>query len=71
MFYRLKLYFVVKAVHQFIPNVVVFQLATGEPRWYIVGSYLAPEDTSTIKSVVVTLKEHPGAPDCWWRGIST
>ena len=36
-----------------------FQLATGARRWYIIGSYLAPDDTSTIESVVAALKERP------------
>ena len=52
-------YFAVEAVQQFQPNVVVFQLETGGRRWYIVGCYLAPDDTSTIESVVVALKERP------------
>ena len=44
---------------KFGPNSVVFQLATGERRWYIVGCYLAPDNTSKIESVVVALKEQP------------
>ena len=32
-------------------------MATGERRWYIVGCYLASNDTSMIESVVVALKE--------------
>ena len=59
MFYRPAPHFVVEAVQQFGPNVVSFQLATGERRWYIVGCYLAPDDTLTIESVVVALKERP------------
>ena len=30
-------------------NVIVFQLVTGARRWYIVGCYLAPDDTLTIE----------------------
>ena len=30
-----------------------------ERRWYIVGCYLAPENISTIESVVAALKERP------------
>ena len=48
-----------EAVRQFRPNVVSFQLATGARRWYIIGCYLAPNDTSTIESVVTALKERP------------
>ena len=36
-----------------------FQLATKAWRWYIIGCYLAPDDTSTIESVVAALKERP------------
>ena len=31
----------------------------GARRWYIIGCYLAPDDTSTIESVVAALKERP------------
>ena len=48
-----------EAFQKFRPNVVGFQLATGERRWFTVGCYLAPNDTSTIDSVVAELKELP------------
>ena len=44
---------------KFGPNVVGFQLLTGEWQWYIVGCYLFPDDTSTIKSFVAAFKELP------------
>ena len=56
VFHRPALNFVVEAVQQFGPNVVDFQLATGARWWYIVGCYLAPDDTSKIESVVAALK---------------
>ena len=59
MFYRPSPHFAVEAVRQFGPNGVVFQLATVACRWYIIGCYLAPDDTSTIESVVAALKERP------------
>ena len=59
VFYRLALHFAVEAVQQFGPNVVGFQLAIGGRWWYIMGCYLAPDDTSTIESVVSALKERP------------
>ena len=50
-----------KFIQQFRPNVVGFQMATGEQRWYIIRCYLAPNDTSTIESVVAALKDrHQG-----------
>ena len=45
VFYRPSPNFAVEAVHHFGPNVVVFQLATGARQWYIIGYYLAPDDT--------------------------
>ena len=46
-------------MQQFGPNVVGFQLATGARRWYIIGCYLAPNNTSTIESVIAMLKGWP------------
>ena len=51
--------FAVEAVQQFGPNIVGFQMETGERRWYIFGCYLAPDETLTIESVVAALKERP------------
>ena len=48
-----------EAVQQFGPNVKGFQLATGARRWYIVGCYLAPDNTSKIERVVEALRERP------------
>ena len=59
VFYRPSLCYAVEAVQQFRTNVVGFHLATGERRWYIVGCYLIPDDTSMIDSVVAALKERP------------
>ena len=46
-------------MRQFGANVVGFQLVTGARRWFIIGCYLAPDNTLTIKSVVAALKERP------------
>ena len=59
VFHRPAPNFAVEAVHQFESNVAGFQLAIGERQWYIVGCYLAPDDTLTIESVVAALKERP------------
>ena len=45
IFYRSEPHFAVEAVDKFRPNVIDFQLATEARRWYIVGVYLAPEET--------------------------
>ena len=59
VFYRPSPHFAMEAVRQFGSNVVSFQLATGARRWYIIGFYLSPDDTSTIESVVAALKDLP------------
>ena len=46
-------------MQQFGPNVIGFQLATGARQWYIVGCYLAPNDTLKIERVVEALRERP------------
>ena len=48
-----------ESVRQFGPNIVGFQLETGAQRWNIIGYYLAPDDTSTVESVVSALKKRP------------
>ena len=52
-----------ETVQQFGPNVVNFQMETGERRCNILGSYLAPDDTLTIESVVAALKERPSGAE--------
>ena len=59
LFYRSKPHFVVDVVEKFGPNVLGFQLATGARRWYIVGEYIAPEDTETMERVVAEIRKKP------------
>ena len=49
----------IDAIHQFGPNVVRFQLTTGEQKCYIIGCYLAPDDALMIESALVALREIP------------
>ena len=53
----------VEAVRKYGLNMIGFQLATGARRWYIVGCYLAPDDTSTIERVVEALRDRPKGVD--------
>ena len=46
-------------MEKFGPNVIGFQLATGARRWYIVGCYLAPDNTSMMERVVEALRSRP------------
>ena len=48
-----------EAVEKFGPNVLGFQVATGEQRWYIVGAYIAPEDEETMERVVAEIGRKP------------
>ena len=59
LFYRSKPHFVVEAVEKFGPNVLGFQLAMGARRWYIIGVYIAPEDTETMERVVAAIRKKP------------
>ena len=52
-------HFVVEAVERFGTNVLGFQVATGERRWYIVGAYIAPEDEETMEKVVTAIGRKP------------
>ena len=56
IFHRPAPHFAVEAVQKFGPNVIGFQLATGARRWYIVGCYLTPDDTSTIERVLEAIR---------------
>ena len=38
---------------------MIFEVATGARRWYIIGCYLAPNDTETIERVVTALGDRP------------
>ena len=59
LFYRPSPILAVEAIREYGPNVMSFEVATGARRWYIIGCYLAPDNTSTIESVVAALKERP------------
>ena len=48
-----------EAVRKYGPNVMIFEVATGARRWYIIRCYLSPDNTLTIESVVAALKYRP------------
>ena len=56
IFYHSEPHFAVEAVEKFGPNVISFQLAAGARRWYIVGVYLAPDDTETMERVIEAIR---------------
>ena len=37
----------------------IFQLDSGERRWYIVGYYIAPDDVATIERVIAAIGQCP------------
>ena len=49
----------VEAVEKFGPNIIGFQLVMGARRWYIVGVYLAPDDTETMERVTEAIRSRP------------
>ena len=62
-----------EAVRKFRPNIVRFQLATGNTGkrwWYIVGCYLDPNDTLTVDCFVAALKEGPRGAELLVAGYS-
>ena len=59
LFYRSTPHFVVEALERCGPNVMGFQLATGEQQWYIVGAYVAPKDEVTMETVVAAIGRKP------------
>ena len=59
IFYRSEPHFAVEAVEMFGPNVIGFQIVTGERRWYIVGVYLAPDNTETMERVTKAIRSQP------------
>ena len=59
LFYRPTPHFVVEAVERCGPNVMVFQVVTGERRWHIIGAYVAPEDEVTMETVVAAIGRKP------------
>ena len=48
-----------EAVRDYGLNVLIFEVATGGRRWYIIGCYLAPDDARTIERVVTALGDQP------------
>eukprot|EP00978_Attheya_sp_CCMP212_P036150 scaffold161999_cov90-Attheya_sp.AAC.1 len=53
----------VEAYQAYCPNVLSFQLVSGQKRWYVVGAYVPPADTSTIEYVSKALDDRPEGVD--------
>ena len=68
LFYRPTPHFVVEAVDRCGPNVMVFQVATGERRWHIVRAYVAPEDEVTMETVIAEIGRKPPGADLMVAG---
>ena len=62
LFYGPTPHFVVEAGERGGPNVMVFQVATRDRRWHIVGAYVAPEDEVNMETVIAAIgRNTPGA----------
>ena len=68
VFHRPEPHFSVEAVQQFGTNVIGFHMVMGERRWYILICSLAPDDTSTLESVVAVLKKRPRGAEMFVAG---
>ena len=49
-------------------NVMVFQVATGERRWHVVGAYIAPEDEVTMETVIHAIRRKPPGAELMMAG---
>ena len=70
LFYCSTPHFVVEAVERCGTNVMGFQVATGERRWYIIGAYIAPEDDETMERVVAAIGKKPRGGELMVTGDS-
>ena len=68
LFYRSTPHLVVEAVERCGPNVMVFQVATGERRWHIVRAYVTPEDKETTETVVAAIGRKPPGTELMLAG---
>ena len=59
MFFCNEQNFSVEALHLHGANIVNFQLALGDQRWYIVGCYISPDNATTIEGVVADIRQRP------------
>ena len=57
--YRAEENFSVESLHTYGPNVVSFQMASGDKWWYIAGYYLDPDDASTIEDIFTAIRKQP------------
>ena len=68
IFHRPATHVAVEAVRKYGPNVIGFQLATGARQCYIVGCYLARDDTSMIERVFEALRDRQKGAELLVKG---
>ncbi len=54
--------FLVEAVHITSPNILTFQLVMGEDRFFIIGAYIPPADTTGVDDLCAAWAKCP--PNC-------
>ena len=59
VFFRAAEHFYVEALHLHGANVVIFQMASGVHRWYIMGCYLDPDYDLNLEGVVAAISQRP------------
>ena len=63
MFYHEAEHFTLEAIRLHGPKVASFQMAPRGKRWYVVRCYIAPDNASTIESVVASTSQKPCGED--------
>ena len=59
VFYRAVYHFSITSLQTYGENVVSFQMASGDRRWYIVACQLAPDNASTKEDGVAAIGKRP------------
>ena len=59
IFYRKAEKIDIKELRLHGPNVIIFQLVTGQRWWHVAGCYTAPVNTYTIENVTFSIRDQP------------
>ena len=65
VFYRASEHLSLEALQTYGDNVFRFHLKSGNRRWFILGCYLAPDNTLNVEDIVATISKWPRGQCCW------
>jgi hypothetical protein len=57
--YRPSAYWTIETINRYNPNVISFELVTGERRFSCVGAYIPSGDTTTIENITIAIERLP------------